>query len=227
MKHLFPLGATVLLTLAFTARADDPKVPAAKAEAPQPLSVKNQIHMRYVVGGQDNERDGGWGPSDNYPKSLKEKDQFGEGGKLSIVAFPEEEHHIGKVSTIQVRIVNRTEERQFFSAIDSHLYIVQEAQNKNGEWNPIERTPHGTGPRDCAVGFHRISLKPGQYWEVSGPRYSGPFKTKMRFRLDLGRNDKQYPSPGGKIIYSNVFEGAIHPDQFARGGGTGRDLNAP
>lgn len=152
---------------------------------------------------------------------------MGDPGKLSVVAIPDEKTRLGGIAGVELRIVNRPDDRLFFSAIDSHLFIVQEAQDDKGEWRPIERIPHGTGPRDCAVGFHRISLKPGQYWNLAGPRYAGPFKTKLRYRLDLGTNDGAFPTTGGKLIYSNEFEGTIHREQFERSGRTALDLNAP
>lgn len=225
MRFLLPVGAIAAFSLAISARGDDPSGPPAKAEPPKSVSVKNQLHARYLAGAQEDERDGP-GISDNHPKRLADGDTFGKAGELSIVAFPDEEHQMGKYRTIPLRIVNRSNEREFFSAIDSHLFIVQEAKDEKGDWKPIERIPHGTGPRDCATGFHRISLKPGQYWNLTGLQYSGPLKTKLRFRVDLGRNDKKYPSPGGKILYSNEFEGSIHPEQFTRPGGTGGDLNS-
>ena len=116
------------------------------------------------------------------------------------------------------------DERIFFAAIDSHLYLVLEARNEKGEWHPVERTPHGTGPRDCAVGFHRISLKPGQYWNLEGPRYTGSLKTKLRYRLDLGKSDRTIPQPGGKLIHSNEFDGAVNPEQFQQVPTTGLDV---
>ena len=38
---------------------------------------------------------------------------------------------------------------------------------------------------------------------------------KLRFRLDLGKTTGRLPEPGGKIIYSNEFEGSVNPEQFA------------
>ncbi len=103
---------------------------------------------------------------------------------------------------------------------------MQEARNDKGEWQPIERMPHGTGPGDCAVGFHRISLKPGQYWDVAGLPYTGTFKTRLRYRLDLGTNDKKFPQPGGKVVYSEEFDGSVNPERFQHGPTTAFDLRS-
>jgi hypothetical protein len=230
MKILISCGLTMAVTLAAFARADDRptgQVDKEKnAERPEPFNVKHQLYTRYVAGGQLDERSGLWGPSNNFPHSIKADDKFGERGELSVVATLDGSVRLGKAEGIRLRVVNRSNDRQTLSAIDSHLYIVQEALDEKGEWKPIERIPHGTGPRDCAVGFHRISLKPNEYWNLVGPRYSGSFKTKLRFRLDLGKNDGEFPKPGGKLIYSNEYEGSINPEQFQRGGVTAFDLNA-
>jgi hypothetical protein len=113
-----------------------------------------------------------------------------------------------------VRVVNRSRERVTLSAIDSCLYIAQEAQNERGEWAAIEKTARGTGPRDCAAGLNRVFLDPQEYWGVTGPRYGGSFKTKLRFRLDLGREQDGLPTTGGTIIYSNEFDGSVSPEQL-------------
>jgi len=231
MNPAIAVGIVSTLLLIAGLRADDrPPAEAGrekKDEPSEPVSVTRQLYTRYVAGGQLNERSGLWGPSDNFPHSIAADDKFGAPGELSVVASPDEPVRRGKFQGVRLRVVNRSDERKTFSAIDSHLYIVQEAQNDQGEWKAIERIPHGTGPRDCAVGFHRISLQPNEYWILAGPCYTGSFKTKLRFRLDMGRNNAAFPQPGGKLIYSNEYEGAINPEQFHRGKDNAFDLNAP
>lgn len=229
MKTLLQTGLIAALCLSGHARGDEKpaaenKADANPAEKAEPLDVKGQLYARYVAGGQQDERDGLSGPCSNYPKSLAAGEKFGEPGKLSITVAANEPVDLGKLAAIRLRIVNRSDKQEYFSAIDSHLYIVQEARNEKGEWQAIERIPHGSGPRNCAVGFHRISLKPGEYWNLVGVRYAGPLKTKLRFRLDLGKNGGRFPQPGGKRIYSEEFDGSINPGQFQSGPATGRDL---
>ena len=231
MKKLLSIGLLAALTLAVDARGDDAPAPKVdqqiKVDPPAPFNIKKQMYARYVAGGQTDDRQGGWGPSCNFPHAIAADDKFGEAEKLTLVAAADEPVRQGNFEGVRLRIVNRTADRMNFSAIDSHLYIVQEALNDKGEWKAIERIPHGTGPRDCGVGFHSISLKPGEYWNLVGPRYAGSFKTKLRFRLDRGKNDGKIPKPGGEMIYSNEFEGTINPEQFDRGPTTAFDLNAP
>jgi hypothetical protein len=224
MKTLLHFGLISALALSSHVRSDDKPAENNETGKGELVDVKYQIHTRYVAGGQVDERKGGWGPSDNFPRAIRADDKFGESEKLSVVVASDEPVRLAKYQGVRLRVVNRSDERAFFSAIDSHLYLVQEALNDKGEWQAIERIPHGTGPRDCAVGFHRISLKPGEYWDLVGPRYTGSFKTKLRYRLDLGTNDGKLPQPGGKIVYSNEYEGSINPEQFQRPGATGIDL---
>ena len=224
MNRALPMLMLAALAFNKPARGEDKAVEKTESEKPRPVDIRYQAYARYAAAGQEKERQGGWGPSDNFPRSIAKGDAFGDQERLSVVVTSDESARIGKYDGVHVRIVNRSDERTFISAIDSHLYLVQEAMNDKGEWQAIERMPHGTGPRDCAVGFHRISLQPGQYWNVVGPRYNGSFKTKLRFRLDLGKKDGQFPQPGGKVIYSNEFEGSINREQFQRGPTTPFDL---
>lgn len=153
-------------------------------------------------------------PSKNYPRPFSDEDLFGEQGKLSVVIDPDEKSREGRSDALRIKIVNRTSERATFAAIDSCLHLVQEAQNAEGKWSPIQRTTPGTGPRDCAVGAHRVFLEPGEYWQVSAPNFQGSFKTKIRFRLDQGLYQQKYPGGGGRILYSSEFEGSVDPELF-------------
>jgi hypothetical protein len=224
MKILLQVAVLAVLTFNAPAHADEKSAEAGEPVGPRLVDVKRQIYARYVAAGQENERKGLWGPSDNYPRSIAAHQKFGDPEKLSVIVDLDENVSRGQYAGNRIRIVNRSDERVLFAAIDSHLYLVLEARNDKGEWQPVERTPHGTGPRDCAVGFHCISLKPGQYWNLEGPRYTGSFKTKLRYRLDLGKSDRDIPQPGGKLIYSEKFDGAINPEQFQPGPTTGLDL---
>jgi hypothetical protein len=58
---------------------------------------------------------------------------------------------------------------------------------------------------DCGHSFHRVTLKPSQYWQIPARVYSGATKTKLRYRFE--RDEEP-------AIYSNEFEGAINIEQF-------------
>src|SRR5262249_42635297 len=97
---------------------------------------------------------------------------------------------------------NRTGEVASFAACDSRLYLVGEAVDADGRWRAVEELPVVI----CGNSIHRVSLEPDQYWEFPARLYSGPIKTKIRFRLD--------PGDGGPSLYSNEFEGEVAGVQF-------------
>jgi HEAT repeat protein len=174
-----------------------------------PVAARSRLKGIYPAGSRiaDEDAPGGFGPSDNYPKDLTGKD-WGTKGAISLVAFPDEPVAYFKYRGIALRLVNRTGEVSSFSACDSCLYIVQEAVDAEGRWREIESPPEAI----CGNSFHRVFLKPDQYWEFPARLYRGPIQTKCRFRLDpTGEEDREKP------IYSNEFEGQVAAVQFRAG----------
>jgi hypothetical protein len=147
---------------------------------------------------------GGFGPCDNYPKELGEK-EWGAKGAVSLIAFPDEPVAYFKYRGFALRVVNRTAEAVPFAACDSAMFIVREAQDEGGAWREIESAPQTI----CGNSLHRVFLGPGQYWEFPAREYAGPTKTKLRFRLD--------PGAGQPAIYSNEYAGQVAAAQVAGG----------
>src|SRR5262245_13758748 len=174
-----------------------------------PVAAQARLEGIYPVGSQipDREAIGGFGPCDNYPMNLGGKD-WGTKGAISLVAFSNEPVGYGKHRGIALRLVNRTDEVVSFLACNSCLYLIQEALDEGGRWREIEWPPWS----DCGNSFHRVFLKPNQFWQFSARLYSGPIKTKIRFRLDTN-GDRN----GGKALYSNEFEGLVAAVQFRVG----------
>lgn len=214
MKTSLSASLSVLLLAAAGVSTAFPQ--ASTTKSVEPLNVHSQRFSVYPAASRsDLTERGHYGPSNNYPRKLGATDAFGQEGKLSLMADLNETVSYGSYQGIRLRLINRSGERATLSAIDSHLYIVQEALKDDGQWQAIEKTARGTGPRDCACGFHRVFLDPGEYWDLRAPRYAGSFKTKLRFKLDLGRQAAPYPKSGGVVIYSNDFEGSVNPEQLA------------
>jgi hypothetical protein len=182
--------------------------PAADSK---PISTKERLRGLYPVASriEDKKAPGGFGECNNYSFELGEK-KWGTKGEVSLVAFPEEKVAYFKYLGIALRVINRTDKDVAFAAFDSMTYIVQEAKDDQGRWREIETPPdiHAF----CGNSFHRVFLEPGRYWQVPARTYDGPFKTKIRFRLDPTSNPGENPS-----IYSNEIEGAIHLSQFRNG----------
>ena len=160
----------------------------------------------YPVGSRIKDPDalGGFGPCDNYPKTIAGQD-WREKDAVSIVAFPDEPVAYFKHRGFALRVVNRTAKTVSFAACASALFIIREAQDADGEWKEIESLPQAI----CGNSFHQVFLGPGQYWEFPAREYAGPTKTKIRFRLDVGG---VHPA-----VYSNPFDGQVTAAQFRVG----------
>lgn len=157
---------------------------------------------------------GGFGPSNNAPRDLAGQD-WGARDAVSLLAFPDEPTNCHGRPGFVVRLVNRTTEPAGFVACDSCLYLAQEARTAAGAWRAFETTPEPI----CGNSFHRVILKPNQYWEFAAARSTGVVPTKLRFRLDQGQlrrdermadtefRDMLFAEPGGPLLYSNEFDG--------------------
>lgn len=167
-----------------------------------PVGALRKLQGIYPVGSRitDSTAPGGFGPCENYPFDLRGND-WGERHEVTLIAFPDERVAYFKHCGLAVRLVNRTRGVASFPACDSSLFLVQEARAENGRWHAIEALPQEI----CGNSFHRVALKPNQYWQFPARVYDGPIKTKLRFRLDTG---------GQEPLYSNEFDGAINAAQL-------------
>lgn len=194
-----------LLILSFNVLAFGQK---QKPSAPlEDLNIDFMLRGYFYAGSQikDENALGGFGGSDNFPKSFK-SDISAPKGKISLIALPNEETVFGeKYKGIKLLLVNATNKKADFSASDSRLYIVQEALDTDGKWKPVEYLPSSW----CGNSYHMVFLDANQYWEFSAARFTGEIKTKLRFRLDQ-HNSEQTKTP----IYSNEFDGSINKKQF-------------
>lgn len=146
----------------------------------------------------------------NWPQRLGTK-RWGAAGTVSLVAFPQEAVAYGSHRGMVLRLINRGKESARFRGCDSSLPIVQEARDERGRWREIEDVRSSP----CGESYHRLTLGTHEYWEFAAPVYTGPFKTKIRFRLDA------FGMRGGKAqalwIYSNEFDGAVTKAQLRMG----------
>jgi hypothetical protein len=203
------LLVTVLLATAGCRKADDPAGDAAgwelKPSLPDaaPVMAKGKLTGIYLAGSriEDVKAIGGFGRCDNFPKALDGK-EWGKNATVSIVAFPDEPVAYSKYQGFALRVVNRTAGAIPFVACDSALSLVCEGLDASGEWRGIESLPESP----CGNSYHSVFLGPGQYWEFPSRLYSGPKKTKLRFRLD--------PGDSRPAIYSNEFDGKVTAAQF-------------
>lgn len=108
-----------------------------------------EVNVRFMVRGYchagtrktDQDALGGFGPSQNYPVPVPSEVQVKD-GELQIVAEPSVLTVFGKSHKgMRLLLVNMTEEGAWFDASDSRISIVQEAQDEDGAWKPIEYLP--------------------------------------------------------------------------------------
>lgn len=83
---------------------------------------------------------------------------------------------------------------------DGSLLMIQEAMNEKEEWVPIEYWVVS----GCGNSYRTLNLKPGQQVMIPIKKYQGSFKTKIRLKLQTGK----------EVFYSQTFEGAIELTQF-------------
>lgn len=164
-------------------------------------SIGKQRESTIIAGSSvpDSEAPGGFGASENFPKSTLGQDL--PANTVSLVVQPDFEIPYGNYKGLRLLLANTTDSEVWFTALDSRLKIIQEAKDTDGAWKPIEALPTSW----CGNSFHRVRLGANEYWQLLAPRYHGNFKTMLRFRMsDFGKTD----------VYSNEFEGSINRGQF-------------
>jgi hypothetical protein len=99
-------------------------------------------------------------------------------------------------------LANYTDSIIFIPTVYGKLSIIQEAQNENSDWKPIEYINNYVW---CGTGaFHEIKLESQDYIEIYTRKYCGEFRTKLRLKLAVR----------GSIIISEEYEGYINYSQF-------------
>ncbi|CAG5082631.1 hypothetical protein [Parvicella tangerina] len=100
-------------------------------------------------------------------------------------------------------LVNTTDTTFNAERQDGSLIMIQEAQNKEGDWQPIEYWIYS----GCGNSyFNPLVLEPHEYAEVAIVKYHGKFETKMRLKFKYDKN----------IMYSQPFNGSINLSQFEK-----------
>ena len=170
-------------------------------------SIDHKMNSYYPAGSkiEDKTALGGFWASQNFPKAVAPTMRVPQ-SVISLVALPDAETIFDEnYKGIKLLLVNTTNEQVAFSAADSRLYIVQEALDRNAEWKTIELMPYSS----CGNSYHNVFLGANEYWEFAARRYTGDFKTMLRFRLAKQKSKTEQPP-----IYSNEFEGSVNQKQL-------------
>jgi len=171
------------------------------------LNINFMMRGYFYAGSKikDKQALGGFGTSRNFPKPIDPGMSI-RVGEISLLARPDEEAVFAeKYRGMKVLLINATNEQVGFPASDSRLYIVQEAVDRDDGWKPVEYLPSSW----CGNSYHTVFLGPNEYWEFAAARYTGKFKTRLRFRLDWMKSRTEKVT-----IYSNEFDGGVNAKQF-------------
>ncbi len=197
---------SVFNAVAAGARHGQGAVPAAPDDELEVPAANNFASVEFVnrsscyAGCEQEDPDavGGYGRCPNPSRKVRPQSS---GRGLYILAQPDVVTAVRNGSRMRVSLVNQTDKLLAFAACDSGLAIVQEAQDTDGIWKPIETLPAS----HCGNSYHRVFLAQNHFWAFSAPRYKGTIPTKLRFAMTL---------TDGSKLYSNVFDGSINPSQF-------------
>lgn len=193
------------LIMLFALSATFAKEPLSQTP-PEKLNIKYMLRGYFYAGSYiEDEFFGGFAKSDNLPKAIT-AGMLVPPSAISLIALPNEAAIFNDAfKGIKLLLVNTTLETVALSASDSRIEIVQEAQDANGEWRPIDYLPSSW----CGNSYHQVFLEQNQYWEFVAAEFTGTLNTKLRFRLSglIANADR--------VIYSNQFDGMINPEQFS------------
>lgn len=103
-------------------------------------------------------------------------------------------------SLYTIYVINHTTDTLKILSQDSHLFIIQEAKNQNGDWEPIEYWKHSW----CGHSYRTVPLEPKGVLKTVSKVYHGRFETEIRFKL-LHED---------KVYFSNAIIGLANLSQF-------------
>lgn len=143
---------------------------------------------------------GGFGGSDNLPQEINESLTLATNGLLLKIDTIQTTTINDKYNGYKLYIANKTDTIVRLDASDSRLSVIAEVFYK-GAWKSIEYLPSSW----CGNSYHDVYLKQNEYWEFDIPKFTGKIKTKLRYKLILGKD---------KYLYSNEIFTSINKGQL-------------
>lgn len=113
-------------------------------------------------------------------------------------------------SGMKVVLKNYSNDTLMFGGQDGSVKMIQEALNPNGKWQAVEYWQNSW----CGNSFVMIYFLPGSKMEFGAYKYSGTYKTKLRFKLLIFNQNSINRKYSKKLIYSEPFEGSVNYSQF-------------
>ncbi|HQQ98542.1 MAG TPA: hypothetical protein PLX35_14825 [Cyclobacteriaceae bacterium] len=171
------------------------------------LSANHKIRGYFYAGTaiHDSLALGGFWASPNALKALHDIDH--QPGKLSIQVIKDDTSVFytedgRKWKGVSVLVINGSNSLIEFSAQDSRLDMVCEVFYEQ-RWQEIEYLPSSW----CGNSYHTVYLGKNQYWRFVAPCYTGDTHVKLRFKLNVAKN---------QIAYSNEIEASFNPRSLTK-----------
>lgn len=101
---------------------------------------------------------------------------------------------------ISIYLKNNTKDSLDISKQDWHLFLIQEAKNKNGEWKPIEYWNYSW----CGNSYLSENIESQKIIKTETKKYNGTFETDIRFKFLIN----------SEVFYSNQLKCKIDITQF-------------
>lgn len=105
------------------------------------------------------------------------------------------------VEAYPVLIKNVSDSVRNIETQEGWIYMIQEALNEQGNWQPIEYIDYRAV---CGNSFGNSKLLPNEYLISKIYKYAGDFETKLRVKFSTHK----------EVYYSNEFTGRINRSQF-------------
>ncbi len=137
---------------------------------------------------------GGFGTTDNLPRSVTDKSLLANGARATLRKVD---------GGFTVHLTNGGRADVWFEAADSNVMAWLEAKDVQGNWRPIQWKHWYT----CGNSFHRVALTSGYGWSWRVEMPSGLFTTKVRWRASWNKSE----------TISNEIEVGIPPQRFSLG----------
>lgn len=101
---------------------------------------------------------------------------------------------------ISIYLKNNAKDSLHLSKQDWHLYLIQEAKNKKGEWKPIEYWSYSW----CGNSYLSENIESQKIIKTETEKYNGTFETEIRFKFLINN----------EVFYSNQLKCKIDITQF-------------
>jgi hypothetical protein len=106
-----------------------------------------------------------------------------------------------KYFAYKLYLINASKKTFEIPYLEGRINLVQQAQNKNGEWQDIEIYRNILEDNN----YDTYRLYPDEFQILATPIFKGDFTTKLRFKFEINK----------QVLYSNIYTGQINSGQLS------------